>query len=162
MCLYVDDILFFGTNLSIVNETKAFLASNFDMKDMGLADVILGLKLTRSTNGIVISQCHYIKKILKKFGYESCGSTTTPYNSSIKLHKNASGNPVSQLRYSQMIGSLMYLANCTRPNITFSLSKLSRFTSCPGKLHWEAVDRVFFYFYLFILFYWQIKGNLYK
>ncbi|CAH9084692.1 unnamed protein product [Cuscuta epithymum] len=44
-----------------------------------------------------------------------------------------------------MIGSLGYLANCTRPDIAFSVSKLSRYTCCPNRTHWEALDRVFRY-----------------
>ena len=52
ICLYVDDLLIFGSSLSIMNETKSLLSKNFDMKDLGEADVILGIKITRSDNGI--------------------------------------------------------------------------------------------------------------
>lgn len=55
ICLYVDDMLM-GTNLEIVTETKAFLASIFDMKDMGIANVIHGIKITRDYDGIYLSQ----------------------------------------------------------------------------------------------------------
>ena len=72
LCLYVDDILSFGSNLSIINVTKSFLCSNFEMKDMGVADVILGLKITRSIDSIVLSQSHYIEKTLERFGYTTC------------------------------------------------------------------------------------------
>ena len=51
----MDDILLFGSNLSIISETKSFLCSKFEMKDMGVADVILGLKITRSIDGISLS-----------------------------------------------------------------------------------------------------------
>jgi hypothetical protein len=50
-----------------------------------------------------------------------------------------------QLRYSQMIGSLMYLASATRPDISFVMSKLSRFTSNLGDDHWRALERVIHY-----------------
>jgi hypothetical protein len=49
------------------------------------------------------------------------------------------------LRYSQIIGSLMYLASATRPDISFALSKLSWFVSNPGDDHWYALDRVLRY-----------------
>nr|ABA98024.2 retrotransposon protein, putative, Ty1-copia subclass [Oryza sativa Japonica Group] len=49
LCLYVDDILIFGTNLEVINEVKSFLSQNFDMKDLGVADVILNIKLIRDT-----------------------------------------------------------------------------------------------------------------
>ncbi|KAL0380426.1 UNVERIFIED_CONTAM: Retrovirus-related Pol polyprotein from transposon TNT 1-94 [Sesamum angustifolium] len=61
------------------------------------------------------------------------------------LFKNESGVSVAQLRYSQIIGSLQYLTNGTRPDISFSVSKLARYTSCPDKTHWGALDRVLRY-----------------
>ncbi|KAK4400046.1 Retrovirus-related Pol polyprotein from transposon TNT 1-94 [Sesamum angolense] len=119
--------------------------NKFEMKDMGEADVILGIKLIRSTDGIAISQSHYVEKILEKFGYQNSRIAKTPYDSSVALFKNESGVSVAQLRYSQIIGSLQYLANGTRPDISFSVSKLARYTSCPDKTHWGALDRVLRY-----------------
>ena len=49
------------------------------------------------------------------------------------------------MRYSQIIGSLMYLASATRPDISFAVSKLSRFVSNPGDEHWKALERVMCY-----------------
>jgi hypothetical protein len=62
----------------------------------------------------------------------------------MNLKKN-SGTPVSQLRYSQMIGSLLYIANKTRPDIAYAVGRLSRHTHNPSKDHWVAVERVFRY-----------------
>ncbi|KAL8120351.1 hypothetical protein AgCh_017506 [Apium graveolens] len=94
-----DDILLFGTNIEIINETKSFLKMHFEMKDMGEASVILGIKLTQSTDGITLSQSHYIKKsILEKYGYSNCRIASTPYDSKVALVKNSSGVSVSQLR----------------------------------------------------------------
>ncbi|KAL2252265.1 UNVERIFIED_CONTAM: Retrovirus-related Pol polyprotein from transposon TNT 1-94 [Sesamum indicum] len=143
--LYVDDILLIGSCLDIIIETKSFLKNKFEMKDMGEANVILGIKLTRSTDGIAISQSHYVEKIIEKFGYQNSGIAKTPYHPSVALFKNESGVSVAQLRYSQIIGSLQYLANGMRPDISFSVSKLARYTSCPDKTHWGALDRVLRY-----------------
>ncbi|KAK4384379.1 Retrovirus-related Pol polyprotein from transposon TNT 1-94 [Sesamum angolense] len=145
LCLYVDDILLIGSCIEIITETKPFLKNKFEMKDMGEAGVILGIKLIRSTDGIAISQSHYVEKILEKFGYQNSRTAKTPYDSSVALFKNESGVSVAQLRYSQIIGSLQYLANDTRPDISFSVSKLARYTSCPDKTHWGALDRVLRY-----------------
>ena len=146
LCLYVDDILLFGTNIEIINEIKRFLKRHFEMKDMGEASVILRLKLTQSVEGITLSQSHYTEKsILEKYGYSNCRIESTPYDSKVALVKNKSGVPVSQLRYSQIIGSLQYLVNGTRPNISYSVSKLARYTSCPNRTHWDALDRVLRY-----------------
>ncbi|KAL0458655.1 UNVERIFIED_CONTAM: Retrovirus-related Pol polyprotein from transposon RE1 [Sesamum latifolium] len=59
--------------------------------DMGEADVILGIKLIRSTDGIAISQSHYVEKIIEKFGYQNSRIAKTPYDSSVALFKNESG-----------------------------------------------------------------------
>ena len=67
--ILVCNILLFGNTLRIVNETKLFLSSKFEIKDMGEAKVILKLTLTKSVNEIVISQSHYVKKVLEKFDY---------------------------------------------------------------------------------------------
>ncbi|KAK4387640.1 Retrovirus-related Pol polyprotein from transposon TNT 1-94 [Sesamum angolense] len=145
LCLYVDDILLIGSCIETINETKSFLKNKFEMKDMGEADVILGIKLIRSTDGIAISQSHYVEKIIEKFGYQNSRIAKTPYDSSVALFKNESGVSVAQLRYSQIIGSLQYLTNGTRPDISFSVSKPARYTSCPDKTHWGALDRVLRY-----------------
>ena len=60
LCLYVDDMLIVGSNDKMIKSTKDMLKSKFDMKDMGLADVILGIKIIRTQNGLVLSQAHYV------------------------------------------------------------------------------------------------------
>ncbi|GJX02343.1 zinc finger, CCHC-type containing protein [Tanacetum coccineum] len=77
ICLYVDDMLIFGTDQVQVDLTKEFLSSRFSMKDMGEADVILGIRIKHESNGIAISQSHYIEKVLKKFNYSDCTSVST-------------------------------------------------------------------------------------
>ena len=67
ICMYVDDLLILSHYMETINEIKRMLASNFDMKDMGEANVILGIKVTRVSDGIRLSQEHYIEKFLKKF-----------------------------------------------------------------------------------------------
>ena len=49
LCVYVDDIIIFVTHLKVIDEVKAFLSHNFEMKDLGVADVILNIKLLRNT-----------------------------------------------------------------------------------------------------------------
>ncbi|GJS55540.1 retrovirus-related pol polyprotein from transposon TNT 1-94 [Tanacetum coccineum] len=66
-----------------VDLTKDFLSSRFSMKDMGEADVILGIRIKHESNGVAISQSHYIKKVLKKFNYFDCTPVITPMDTSI-------------------------------------------------------------------------------
>ena len=99
------------------------------MKDLGEADAILNIKLLREGNGgFTLLQSHYVEKVLSRFGFSDCQPTHTPYDSSVLLRKNRR-IPRDQLRYSQIISSLMYLASATRPDISFTVSKLSRFVS---------------------------------
>ncbi|KAK9125539.1 hypothetical protein Scep_014385 [Stephania cephalantha] len=144
ICLYVDDMLIFGTDLEQVQLTKRFLSSQFEMKDMGQADVILGIQIVRDEGSITLTQSHYIEKVLNRFNHLNCAPVSTPLDSSIELVKNT-GNPVSQLEYSRLIGCLMYAMTCTRPDIALAIGKLSRFTINPSELHWFAIRRVLKY-----------------
>nr|GEX23524.1 zinc finger, CCHC-type [Tanacetum cinerariifolium] len=90
ICLYVDDMLIFGTGQNQTDKTKKFLSSKFLMKDMGEADVILGIKIKHENRGIVITQSHYIEKILKKFNREDCSPMSTPMDLVEKLKPNTS------------------------------------------------------------------------
>ncbi|GJW56817.1 hypothetical protein Tco_0103548 [Tanacetum coccineum] len=111
---------------------------------MGKADVILGIRIKHKSNGIAISQSHYIEKVLNKFNYFDCTPVSTPMDTSEKLMPN-NGQVVSQLEYSRVIGCLMYAMTCTRPDIAFVVGKLSRYTSNPGTQHWQAIQRVLKY-----------------
>ncbi|GJS10391.1 zinc finger, CCHC-type containing protein [Tanacetum coccineum] len=85
ICLYVDDMFIFGTDQNHVDKTKKFFSSNFSMKDMGEADIFLGIKIKRVNKGIVITQSHYIEKILKNFNPEDCSPVSTPMDLVEKL-----------------------------------------------------------------------------
>ena len=98
----------------MIRITKQFLSSRFDMKDMGVADVILGIKFSKTSEGLVLSQSHYIEKGLEKFKKYDVKPKKTPIDVSFHLAKNK-GTSISQLEYSRIIGSLMYIMNCTRP-----------------------------------------------
>ena len=67
ICLYVNDLLIFGPNMDIINVVKMLLKNNFDMKYLGEANVILGMKISRtSINDIFVDQSHYIEKKIEK------------------------------------------------------------------------------------------------
>ncbi|RVW97088.1 Retrovirus-related Pol polyprotein from transposon TNT 1-94 [Vitis vinifera] len=144
VCLYVDDMLIVGSDDKMITSTKNMLNSRFDMKDMGLADVILGIKIKRTSDELILSQSHYVDKILGKFDKDNSGVARTPVDVTLHLSKNK-GESVSQVEYSRIIGSLMYLMSCTRPDIAYAVSKLSRYTSNPGAKHWQGIIRVLKY-----------------
>ena len=79
LCLYVYDKLIFGNNINVIEEVKDFLSGNFEMKDMGEANVILNIKLLREGNGgVTLVQSHYVEKMLNRFVYSDCTSAPTP------------------------------------------------------------------------------------
>ena len=122
--------------------TKRMLTSHFDMKDMGKAYVILGIKISKTSTGLVLSQSHYIEKILNKFLDKDETPVKTLVNVNVHLSKN-NGEPISQLEYSNRQFDVPY--ELYMPRHSLSVNKLSRFTSNPSKDHWKALVRVLRY-----------------
>lgn len=120
------------------------LAKDFDMKDLGPIDTLLGMKVRIDKGRVTLSQAHYIEQLLSTWGYKECRPVETPFDHNIKLSPNV-GTSIDQVKYSRIIGSLMYATSCTRPDIAFSVSMLSRFTSSPSKEHWDALNRLMRY-----------------
>ncbi|KAL0283992.1 UNVERIFIED_CONTAM: Retrovirus-related Pol polyprotein from transposon TNT 1-94 [Sesamum angustifolium] len=87
---------------------------------------------------------HYVETILRKFKAFDSPPAKTPVDLNLCLAKNRD-EPECQIEYSRIIGSLMYIMNCTRPDIAYAVNKLSRFTSNPSKDHWKGLIRVLRY-----------------
>ncbi|GKD82704.1 retrotransposon protein, putative, ty1-copia subclass [Tanacetum coccineum] len=85
LCLYVDDMLIIGSNEKMIKSTKDMLKSKFDMKDMGFADVILGIEIIRTQNRLVLGQAYYVDKILNTRNAVDSGLTRTPIDTSLHL-----------------------------------------------------------------------------
>nr|GEW66882.1 hypothetical protein [Tanacetum cinerariifolium] len=96
----VDDIMIVGTNIECINETKKFLSSCFQMKDMNEVDTILMIKV-RHSGGYALNQCHYIDKIIDKFQHLNIEKANILCESSCKLVEN---NGIAE--YASAIGSL--------------------------------------------------------
>ncbi|KAL0342698.1 UNVERIFIED_CONTAM: Retrovirus-related Pol polyprotein from transposon TNT 1-94 [Sesamum calycinum] len=114
------------------------------MKDLGEADVILGVKISKTENGFSLCQSHFIKKILEKFDCQDEIPVRTPYDPSICLKKNKIDS-VSQDEYAKIIESVMSLMNYTRLDIAYAMSRRSRYTYDPNNEHWNALRRLLRY-----------------
>ncbi|KAK1609976.1 hypothetical protein QYE76_033649 [Lolium multiflorum] len=120
LCLYVDDILIFGTSLTVIKEVKEFLSRCFEMKDLGVADVILNIKLLKDDDGgITLLQSHYVEKILSRFGYSDCKSSPTPYDPSVIIRTPA-------LEASCIIESLVGIPPVNEAKIEISLEDVMK------------------------------------
>lgn len=114
------------------------------MKDFGEVDTILGIKVKKDSRGFTLSQSHYIASVINKFKHLNVKDANAPIDPNIKLIKNE-GRAIAQIEYASAIGSFMYASQCTRPDVVFAISKLSKFTSNPSSEHWKAIGRVFGY-----------------
>ena len=69
VCLYVDDMLIMSKEIDNINATKRMLSNKFDMKGLGVSDLILGVRIIKTPQGLALSKSHYIEKVLDKFNY---------------------------------------------------------------------------------------------
>ncbi|GJR73212.1 putative ribonuclease H-like domain-containing protein [Tanacetum coccineum] len=142
--VYVDDIIFGSTKKSLCDEFEQIMHNRFQMSSMGELTFFLGLQVKQKEDGIFISQDKYVGEILKKFGFSSIRTASTPMETNKALTKDEDGEDVDVHLYRSMIGSLMYLTS-SRPDIMFSVCACSRFQVQPKVSHLNAVKRIFRY-----------------
>ena len=131
----MDDILLAGNDKEYLLTVKAWLSSNFEMKNVGKAAYILGVKITRdnSKRMLALSQESYIKKIFERFHIQDCKSIDTPIvkdqGLSLKLcsKTRTEKKQMEKIPYSSVVGSLMYVMMCIRPDICFVVGMVSRY-----------------------------------
>ena len=121
--LYVDDLFLTGEE-NLITECKKRLASELEMKYLGLKNYFLGLEVWQSPERIFLNQGKYIVKILKRFDMLECKPMNTPMQAKLKLLVDTSSDLIDATLYRQIIGSLMYLMN-TKPDICFAVNTLS-------------------------------------
>jgi transposase InsO family protein len=150
ICLYVDDMLIASCNPSIIAAIKRDIAKKFQIKDLGRARFILGIEIDydESKQHLSIVQQAYTETVIARFGQANAKPSLTPIDTSLHLTK-ADGATADEDKkamknkpYRSLVGSLMYLAIGTRPDIAVAVAKLSRFLENPGPLHWAAGIKV--------------------
>ncbi|GKE04358.1 putative ribonuclease H-like domain-containing protein, partial [Tanacetum coccineum] len=140
----VDDIIFGSTRNEMCTEFEKIMHKKFQMSSMGELIFFLGLQVIQKDDGIFISQDKYVDDILKKFGFSTVKTSSTPMETSKPLLKDAEAEDVDVHLYRSMIGSLMYLTSL-RPNIMFFVCACARFQVTPKVSHLHAVKRIFRY-----------------
>ncbi|CAH9062481.1 unnamed protein product [Cuscuta epithymum] len=153
LLLYVDDMLIVGKDAVKINQLKKELSKSFDMKDLGPAQQILGMQITRDRKNrkLWLSQEKYIERVLERFNMNDAKPVSVPLANHFKLSKRTCPTSkeeigeMSAVPYSSAVGSLMYAMVCTRPDIAQAVGTVSRFLSNPGKEHWEAVKWILRY-----------------
>ena len=122
-------------------------------KEMRKIRYCLSLEIEHKSDGILIHQSAYIEKILKRFNMDNAHPLSTPMVVRNLDPKKDPFRPLEdgekilgpEVPYLNAIGALLYLAQCTRPDITFSVNLLARFSSAPTRRHWNGIKHLFRY-----------------
>ncbi|GJU94601.1 putative ribonuclease H-like domain-containing protein, partial [Tanacetum coccineum] len=142
--VYVDDIIFGSTKKELCTKFEKLIHKKFQISSMGELTFFLGLQVTQKDDGIFISKDKYVDEILKKFGFSTMKTASTPMETLKPLLKDENAEDVGVHLYRSMIGSLMYLTS-SRPNIKFDVCTCARFQVTPKVSHLYAVKRIFTY-----------------
>jgi hypothetical protein len=149
----VDDILLGSSDVSLLLETKRFLSSNFDIKDLGEASFVIGIEIHRDRRkGVLrLSQKAYLEKVLKKFSMHACNPTSAPIvkgNKYVSFQSRKNQYEIVEMKsvpYASAVGSLMYTQVCTRPDLAFVTGMLDRYQKNPGISHWNRIKNALRY-----------------
>ncbi|GJR13998.1 retrotransposon protein, putative, ty1-copia subclass [Tanacetum coccineum] len=130
-----------GNDIPTLQSVKEWLGKCFAMKDLGDATYVLGIKIyrDRTRHLIGLSQDTYLDKILKRFNMENSKKGILPLHHGIKISSDLCPknddelDKISRVLYASAIGSIMYAMTCTRPDVSFALSMVSRHQQNPGE-----------------------------
>lgn len=144
LIIYVDDMIITGNDKEEISNLQKYLASEFEMKNLGGLKYFLGIEVIRSGQGIFLSQRKYVLDLLAETGMLECKPADTPIvqNHGLKEHPNQT--PTNKERYQRLVGKLIYLSH-TRPDIAYAENLVSHFMQNPSEDHMNAVIRILQY-----------------
>ncbi|UYV62168.1 hypothetical protein LAZ67_1008103 [Cordylochernes scorpioides] len=151
IAIYVDDLAIFAVDQNTLDEIEDKIIQEFQIKSLGPITFFLGVEINYGKESLSLNQRHYIQTLLQRYNMFEVRKVCTPLDPAIILskidcpHTQAEIDQMSNIPYKELIGALLYLSNCTRPDISFATSKLSQFCANPGKKHWEAEKHVLRY-----------------
>ena len=139
--LYVDDMIIIGRKKYIDQMLKE-LAKFLEFRDLGEVKRILSINVSRpNRNTIELDQVDYIHQVLSDFRVVKKSVSPLPYHSFDEFCEER----VDETLYRKATGSLLYLSNATRPDLAYTVCKLSQFNSDPRKSHWNLIRHVLRY-----------------
>ncbi|CAI7762360.1 unnamed protein product [Closterium sp. NIES-53] len=148
--VYVDDLVFATADTEALAHVKSELQKRHTCTDLGELTSYLGLRITRhgAQRTITLTQSHMVQQVLQRFGFTYSSPQSTPLPTGHSLSAPPSDESVEPSGpYPELVGCLMYLMTCTRPDLAYPLSLLARDVA-PGrhrKVHWDAAKRVLRY-----------------
>ena len=151
MNTYVDD-LFVGCNDSAFKaKLLADLRKDFNITESDAIDDAIGIQVTKTENGIKLHLTDYIENMLRRHNMDGCHSTSLPMDPGFEISQDPPPTSeeervaLSKLPYASIIGELLWICRCCRPDIMFAVAILSRFTSCYSRRHFNALKHVLRY-----------------
>jgi Reverse transcriptase (RNA-dependent DNA polymerase) len=152
IAVYVDDLNIIGSPEEI-EKTAKLLNNKFEMKDLGVTKLCLGLQIEHFHNGIFVHQSNYIQKMLKRFNMDKTHPLSTPMvvrsldvkKDHYRPRENNEKTLGPEIPYLSAIGTLIYLANNTRHNITFSVNVLAIYSSDLTRRHGNKIKHILCY-----------------
>jgi hypothetical protein len=144
VAVWVDDLIIGARDRNLLNELKAVLKNRFRMKDLGPLTYFLGIEFVQEAESINMSQSHYTKKLLLKFGMADSRPRSTPCEAKPDV-VTGTHEPLKNVKYREVVGSLIYLMTCTRPDISWTVTRLSQKLENPGTAEWIMVKHVLQY-----------------
>ncbi|KAG6623897.1 Integrase catalytic core protein [Phytophthora cinnamomi] len=151
--LYVDDILCATNNVKFKKRMFEQLDQDYGLKDQGLLNTYLGVQVEQNADSIKIHQAKYCEEIIERFHFVDAHPRRIPMETNMRLTVKDTDTdrrkekPVNgkNFPYRELVGSLMYLTTCTRPDLAFSVGQLSRYVQNPTQQHIGAAKRVLRY-----------------
>jgi hypothetical protein len=142
--VYVDDLIIMGESIQEVSLFKSEMKHVFRMSDLGALSYYLGIEVRQDPQDIWLCQSSYAMKLLERTGMKNCNPCAVPMEAKMKLSNDSDANPVDPTEYRSLIESLRYLLH-TRPELTFSVSYLSRFMENLRQDHMGAIRHLLRY-----------------
>ncbi|XP_060674740.1 retrovirus-related Pol polyprotein from transposon RE1 isoform X2 [Ziziphus jujuba] len=142
--VYVDDIIITGNNAIFVNQLIGDLNQQFSLKDLGDLHFFLGIEVHRSEGVMHLTQSKYIRDLLQKSKMDGAKEVSSPMLTGRHLSLYDGDMFDNPELYRSTVGALQYLT-ITRPEISFSVNKLSQFLHAPTTDHWETCKRLLRY-----------------
>jgi hypothetical protein len=146
ICIHVDDLIVASTTASLLSTFEEQMNEVLVMKNLGDVKHYLGLQVERDENSVfLLHQTNYINKKLREFGLSDSKPSRIPVDTGYQKQQTMQDDMKNKEVYRQAIGSLLYLATNTRPDIAVSTSILARKVSKPSEADWTEVKRIFKY-----------------
>ncbi|MCP4490581.1 MAG: DDE-type integrase/transposase/recombinase, partial [Gammaproteobacteria bacterium] len=148
LAVYVDDIILMAKSELVLEQLKKELAEKFKMRDMGALHYFLGIKIEQdlAKGSVWLGQERYVDRMLEKYNMAEAKPVSTPMDPNVYLEATVENAKLAdQQLYQSAVGSLLYVATATRPDVSAAVSRTAKFCSKPTTEHWAAVKRIFRY-----------------